>query len=111
MMLDLLRLYGDRRRSHGDRDATARIHTNACTEPGGAAAASGVFPHGKADGIVRHVASLLVRKVDFYQILPFCVGISTFLRGLGGRKRELISIVTRGRSEQLRRGREEEETV
>ena len=85
-MLDLLRLYGDRMRSQGDRDATARIHTNACTEPGGAAAASGVFRHGEADGIVRHVASLLVRKVDFYQILPFCVGISTFLHGLGARK-------------------------
>ena len=82
-MFDLLRLYGDRMRSHRDRDATARIHTNACTEPGGAAAASGVFRHGEADGIVRHVASLLDHKVDFYQILPFCVGISTFLRGLG----------------------------
>ena len=65
-MLDLLRLYGDRMRSHGDRDATARIHTNACTEPGGAAAASGVFPHGEADGIITHIASLRVRKVDFY---------------------------------------------
>ena len=83
MMLDLLRLYGDRMRSQGDRDATARIHTNACTEPGGAAAASGVFPHGEADGIITHIASLRVRKVDFYQVLPFLWVSTTFSRGLG----------------------------
>ena len=80
MMLDLLRLYGDRMRSQGDRDATARIHTNACTEPGGAAAASGVFRHGEADGIVRHLASLRHREVDFYPVLPLVWASSTFSR-------------------------------
>ncbi len=77
-MLDLLRLYGDRMRSQGDRDATARIHTNACTEPGGAAAASGVFRHGEADGIVRHVASLLFAKLIFTKFSPFVWGSVLF---------------------------------
>ena len=86
MMLDLLRLYGDRMRSQGDRDATARIHTNACTEPGGAAAASGVFRHGEADGIVKHLTSLRFHKVDFFRVLPFVWDLGTFSRGLGARR-------------------------